>query len=487
MRNLLVFLTFLIQLNLFSQTSSEINLGYNFQLQKNKQEQLYVKILDQKVNCLNAGFAYNFSENELFNPKLFFNINCNKYDLKYTENVQLSDTTSQISNNRFRENDLNFQLGFIAKLNVDNPQKIKIKPQFGVIFNYLKLKNTVFETDNTNFPSKEMYSSASREFSLKEVSFKMKLLAGLQFEKKINENYSLVLDCNYLINLDNYSVKYYNNRRELQLNLGLKSNITKMDSMKLNNEIFIGAFYGKTFYTFSADQQQLYAKDYSVSELYPFLSIKSNGMELNFKFDLKKITFRQEFSYSKIDINLEGSRTLFSSSDFANPYYIHSIDKTNYYYQSTKNELRFGSSIGFRLFRNSKFQITPFLGINYVNNSKSTILKDEYKRSKYSEYYSPNELIPVNVVSESMTTGKASDYLDDHQIIGINPKISLLFTFQITPKIFLSFNIDRIFNAESQVSFLRYIDNHKYQFNSGLYYSIYKNKGIKKETLKRKL
>ncbi len=189
MRNLLIFLTFLIHLNLSSQTSSEINLGYNFQLQKNKQEQLYLQILDQKVNCLNFSFAHNFNENKLVHPKLFFNINSNNYDLKYkyTENDQSSSSsssTSQITNNRFRENDLNFQLGFIAKLNFVYPQKIKIRPQVGIILDYFSSYKSNYETDSKKGKNYEYKSAIYRNFSIKEKYFSVKTIVGIQFEKK---------------------------------------------------------------------------------------------------------------------------------------------------------------------------------------------------------------------------------------------------------------------------------------------------------------
>ncbi len=289
-----------------------------------------------------------------------------------------------------------------------------------------------------------------------------------------------------MFNLEQDYVKYYINKKELQLNLGLKANITKTDSIKPKKEFLLGVSYLKTFFTFSTDKDY-FSLPYYASRVDSKSFINSFGYGLNFRINRKKIAFLHELSYSKIDINLIGNRTYQYLYKFENPFLVEEYDIANYSYRSTKNEFRFASSIGYCLFKNSKIQITPFLGLNYVKNTKSTIQKDNYYRRKYSEYYYTNQPVPQNVISDSITIGKASDYLKDYQFIDVNPKISLLFTFQITPKIFLSFNIDRIFNARNQVDFINYTDNHKYQFNYGLYYSIYKNKGIKKETLKHKL
>lgn len=462
MKKLKLFLFLFLVVPFFKgQESYEMSLGYNFPLDKIDLNYQYYTILKQSRNGFTFNYAVNFREDKLVNPKLGLAYNYNSAYVKYGKN----DTSNSVIDVKSISRKMQLlQFNSIVKFNLSDFGAFKISPQIGL---------------NVNFLSRDKYENVSSQetyISLKNKAvFYLDLISGFQFEKGITENLSFLVDLNFIrkFYIWDRTNAFYDSKNEFRLSAGIKHGISNKIVDKNLLLVHITSSVFETFYSFENDHDYYSLPSWVNSIDYKSSSLFQKGFSFAVNIEKNRFIFSNEFYFSKIDLNFVGERRYHYLYKMPSPFLIGEEDVYKLNFKASKNEFECLIGFGYKLFKNSRFNIIPQVALFYRANYGEKRWKDEYSRHQYSEYNYFNQSPPQYVLEDTTTYGKASEFVTfDSPSSSVKSKLSFLFNFEISKSLNIYMRLSRLINPENYFNFGYIHDAHKYQIGFGLSYKI---------------
>jgi hypothetical protein len=339
MQNLQLFLfCLLISSSFFSQTSWEASLGYNRSFDKLEapkgQELISYQIDENKRYGYTVNTTLNFFEHKLISPSVGL-----MYNYDYLLTAYKTSFINGIGNYTEQKKQSKRMSHFIKvngmlKFNSIELASWKFIPFVGLNVNILQASQAYSYGSSyygtSYYPNS--YNSHSRLF------FNFEAISGMQIERKITKNLSLLGEFSYIRKLNTDNV-YFSTKNEFRITAGIKKNFNRnsieKDSVKQWSNYFSVGFLKSHYYLKPGEKSSSYYNQ--VYRLNPKSKISQNGLNFAFYSKKKRILLTNEFNISIIDIDIIAS----SSQDFLHKAGPGSSSKKiykeyNYAYISTK-------------------------------------------------------------------------------------------------------------------------------------------------------
>lgn len=458
MRSLFALFLVFQALACFSQSSCETHSGSDLHLEEAELQNPGNTITSSQRSSLLFSLGYNLNKKSLFTPKVGLSLVFNNYDVIYntTTNIKYLDYKT--------EQNASLQFHFGGKLQLFESPVISIRPQLGFNLNLLSLTRITESQPNTYYFSK-------RTQLTRNIFFQSCL--GLQFEKPLQDNLSILFDIDYLLlwRHQKYHLDFYESKQDIRFKLGVKKGISPVKNI-FHSGLYLGIQSNRSLYSF--------VEEYDIHTLpsyYDFTGtqseISSRGLGLSLHKRYNQWFCFQEFSVSKINLAFKGGKTYHFLYKTGNPFLIEEFDTYTFDYESKKYQAEYAFNVGYCFFNQLRFHILPSAGLFYQFSSSSKLLKNEYVhhvRSIYASNYPNSEGKYVDY----KTYGKATEYITDTSHSSIGLKFSLGFSYELMPDVHCFSRISRYAGVSSQFHYNKIYDKMIYRLEFGVFLAIAK-------------